>query len=91
MPELEEMDVDRILRYIDGGPIFVSRDALGAALGLSGSQPPGKDLRSGAMDFSFDSPVTIDSASSGENRALSSVQNRSSDRSSVRVVSGTWM
>ena len=33
LPELEDMDIDRILRYIDRGPIFVSHDALKAALG----------------------------------------------------------
>lgn len=33
MPELGDMDIDRILRYIDCSPIFVSHDALEAALG----------------------------------------------------------
>jgi hypothetical protein len=32
MPELEDMDIDRILRYIDRGSIFVSHDALEVAL-----------------------------------------------------------
>ena len=33
LPELADMDIDRILRYIDRGPIFVSHDALKAGLG----------------------------------------------------------
>jgi hypothetical protein len=33
MPELEDMDIERILRYIDCGPILVNHDALEAALG----------------------------------------------------------
>jgi predicted transposase YdaD len=68
LPELEDMDIGRILRYIDRGPVFVSHDALEAA--LSNLEPSRREKIMGHFSRKFEAVGEARGRTQGRAEAL---------------------